>query len=94
MGITGLLPTLKDACVETSLRKLHDTVAVIDTYCWLHKALFPVSMEVYQGKQVSAHITFCMRRVQDLRKHNIRPVFVFDGRDLAAKQETEQLREQ
>lgn len=94
MGITGLLGMLKDATIDVSLSDLNGTVAVIDTYCWLHKALFPVSMDVYLGKPVTTHITFCMRKVKELRQNNIKPIFVFDGRDLQAKLETEKVREE
>jgi 5'-3' exonuclease len=94
MGITGLLGMLKEACIDVTLNDLGGTVAVIDTYCWLHKALFPVSMDVYLGKPVTTHITFCMRRVKELRQNNITPIFVFDGRDLEAKKLTEKSRQE
>lgn len=90
MGITGLLPFVKEACIDqVHLKDLSDTVAVIDTYCWLHRALVGASYAVYQGKPTTAHVDFCIRKVDELKKYNIRPIFVFDGRNLPAKHEVE-----
>ena len=49
MGITGLLPFVKDACIDVNLSDLKDTVAVIDGYCWLHRSLIHVAYDIYKG---------------------------------------------
>jgi len=83
----------KDACIDqVHLKDLSNTVAVIDTYCWLHRALCGASYAVYQGKPVTAHIDFCLRKIEELQKYNIRPIFVFDGRNLPAKAEVDEQR--
>jgi len=93
MGVTGLLPFVKDACVEqVHLSDLSNTVAVIDTYCWLHRALVGSAYAVYQGKPTTAHVDFCLRKVEEMKKYNIRPIFVFDGRNLPAKADVENVR--
>lgn len=50
MGITGLLPFVKDACIDqVHLSDLSNTVAVIDTYGWLHRSLIGACYEIYKG---------------------------------------------
>ena len=39
MGITGLLPLLKDITCDVHLRSFSGKVAAIDVYCWLHKTV-------------------------------------------------------
>ena len=43
MGITGLLPLLKDITCDVHLRYSSGKVAAIDVYCWLHKTVISVS---------------------------------------------------
>ena len=49
MGITGLLPVVKDACISVNLSDLTDTVAVIDGYGWLHRSTIGVAYDIYKG---------------------------------------------
>lgn len=49
MGISGLLPFVKDACIDVNLSDLTDTVAVIDSYCWLHRSLVGAAFDIYKG---------------------------------------------
>ena len=37
MGITGLLPFLKNASRPASVDEFSGKVAAVDVYCWLHK---------------------------------------------------------
>ncbi len=37
MGIVGLLPFLKKASRQVSLREFQGKTAAVDVYCWLHK---------------------------------------------------------
>ena len=39
MGITGLLPLLKDTTCDVQLRSFSGKVAAIDVYCWLNKTV-------------------------------------------------------
>ena len=43
MGITGLLPLLKDITCDVHLRSSSGKVAAIDIYRWLHKTVISVS---------------------------------------------------
>ena len=38
MGISGLLPTVEDISKEVHINSFAGQVAVIDAYCWIHKA--------------------------------------------------------
>ena len=40
MGISGLLPFLKNASRPVHVSELSGKVAAIDVYCWLHKGAF------------------------------------------------------
>ena len=52
MGITGLLPVVKPACISVNLSDLTDTVAVIDGYGWLHRSTIGVAYDIYKGKHM------------------------------------------
>ena len=49
MGITGLLPLLKDITWDVHVRSFSGKVAAIDAYCWLHKAAIFCAEEIILG---------------------------------------------
>ena len=51
MGITGLLPLLKDITCDVHLRSFSGKVAAIDVYCWLHKTVIFCVEEIIAAEQ-------------------------------------------
>ena len=51
MGITGLLPLLKDITCDVHLRSFSGKVAAIDVYCWLHKTVIFCVEEIILGSK-------------------------------------------
>ena len=63
MGITGLLPLLKDIACDVHLRTFSGKVAAIDVYCWLHKTvIFCVEERILGSKQrgMYQHFVLCL----------------------------------
>ena len=40
MGISGLLPFLKDATTNANIRDFKGCTVAIDTYCWIYRGAF------------------------------------------------------
>uniref|UniRef100_A0A182PP82 Exonuclease 1 n=1 Tax=Anopheles epiroticus TaxID=199890 RepID=A0A182PP82_9DIPT len=89
MGITGLLPFLEKASSACHLRDLRGKCVAIDTYCWLHRGAFGCAERIARGEPTDMHIQYCLKYVQLLLTHNIKPILVFDGQHLPAKAATE-----
>uniref|UniRef100_A0A182K160 Exonuclease 1 n=1 Tax=Anopheles christyi TaxID=43041 RepID=A0A182K160_9DIPT len=94
MGITGLLPFLEKASSACHIRELRGKCVAIDTYCWLHRGAFGCAERLARGEQTDMHIQYCLKYVQLLLSHNIKPILVFDGQHLPAKAATEAKRRQ
>ena len=58
MGITGLLPLLKDITWDVHVRSLSGKVAAIDAYCWLHKAGIFCAEEIMLGIETTLGARF------------------------------------
>ncbi|XP_055304044.1 exonuclease 1 [Sitodiplosis mosellana] len=89
MGIQGLLKFLNDYSENINIKSLKGKSVAIDSYCWLHKGAFAVGDKLVRGEDTNVHIMYCVKYVQLLLSHNIKPILVFDGRHLPAKAETE-----
>ncbi|XP_001603157.2 exonuclease 1 [Nasonia vitripennis] len=89
MGITGLIPFLEKSSKKTNISEFAGKAVAIDTYCWLHKGAFSCADKIVMGQQTDAYVKYCMKFVNMLLGHNIKPILVFDGRHLPAKAETE-----
>ena len=50
MGISGLLPFLKDAIESVHLKELEGCVVAVDTYCWIYRGAFSVAEQLGLGK--------------------------------------------
>ncbi len=92
MGITGLLPFLKKASRPAQLGELSGSVAAIDAYCWLHKGAFGCAEKLVRGQDTDGYVVYVMRQIDVLLHHRIKPVVVFDGRNLPSKAHTEKKR--
>ncbi|KNC96155.1 uncharacterized protein SPPG_08543 [Spizellomyces punctatus DAOM BR117] len=92
MGIQGLLPFLKDIHRHVHISTYRGQTVAVDTYVWLHRGAFACALELATGRPTRKYVDYCMRQVQFLLNHNVRPIMVFDGGCLPMKAETEKQR--
>ncbi|XP_041644830.1 exonuclease 1 [Cheilinus undulatus] len=92
MGIPGLLQFIKDAGEPISVKKYKGQTVAVDTYCWLHKGAFSCAEKLAKGEPTDQYVWYCMKFVDMLLSFSIKPVLVFDGRNLPSKQEVEKAR--
>ena len=92
MGITGLLPFLKNASRPAHVSEFKGNTIAIDVYCWLHKGAFGCAEKLVRGQKTDGYVVYVMKYVDLLLFHGIKPVLVFDGRNLPSKAETEKKR--
>ena len=57
----------------------------VDIYCFLHKGAFGCAEQLIQGKPTDMYIKYVMKYVNLLLYHDIKPILVFDGRNLPSK---------
>lgn len=92
MGVTGLLPLLKNASSNGHISDFKGSTAAIDGYCWLHRGAFSCAEMLVLGKKTNLHVRFCMKMINTLQANGVRPVVVFDGKSLPSKAETNKKR--
>ncbi|XP_019065965.1 exonuclease 1 isoform X2 [Fukomys damarensis] len=92
MGIQGLLQFIKEASEPIHVRKYKGQVVAVDTYCWLHKGAIACAEKLAKGEPTDKYVGFCMKFVNMLLSHGIRPILVFDGCTLPSKKEVEKSR--
>ncbi|KAL3272457.1 hypothetical protein HHI36_013937 [Cryptolaemus montrouzieri] len=92
MGITGLLPFLEQATRNCNISEFRGATVAIDTYCWLHKGATACADILARGEETDIYVNFCMKYVNMLLKYDIKPILVFDGNRLPAKEITEKRR--
>ncbi|WWC85189.1 uncharacterized protein L201_000047 [Kwoniella dendrophila CBS 6074] len=89
MGISGLLPLLKEIQVNGHVSEFKGKRLAVDAYVWLHKGAFGCAEDLVKGKKTTKFVDYAMHRVRMLRYHGITPFIVFDGGPLPAKKGTE-----
>ncbi|XP_045148774.1 exonuclease 1 isoform X2 [Echinops telfairi] len=94
MGIQGLLQFIKEASEPIHVRKYKGEVVAVDTYCWLHKGAIACAEKLVKGEPTDKYVGFCMKLVNMLLSHGIKPILVFDGCTLPSKKEVEKSRRQ
>ncbi|KAI0716788.1 PIN domain-like protein [Earliella scabrosa] len=94
MGISGLLPLLKDIHNTKHLSEFRGQTLAVDGYVWLHRGSYGCAAELATGRKTTKYVEYAMHRVRLLRHHGIQPYLVFDGGPLPAKQGTESERKQ
>lgn len=50
MGISGLLPFLKDALVNVNVRQFEGQTVAVDTYCWIYRGAFGCAEDLAMGR--------------------------------------------
>ena len=82
MGVNGLWAIVSRSARRVSAETLRGQTLAIDASIWLIQ--FVKAMRDDDGKMVhNAHLVGVFRRVCRLLFHGVRPVFVFDGGELA-----------
>ncbi|KAI0947714.1 hypothetical protein AcW1_009409 [Taiwanofungus camphoratus] len=89
MGISGLLPLLKDIQVNRPLSDFAGQTLAVDAYVWLHKGTYGCAPELATGRKTTKYVDYAMHRVRLLQHYRIQPYIVFDGGPLPAKKGTE-----
>uniref|UniRef100_A0A8C1W9Z4 Exonuclease 1 n=1 Tax=Cyprinus carpio TaxID=7962 RepID=A0A8C1W9Z4_CYPCA len=92
MGIQGLLQFIKDASEPINVKKYRGQTVAVDTYCWLHKGAFSCAEKLAKGEPTDQYVSYCMKFVDMLLSFGVKPILVFDGRNLPSKQEVEKSR--
>ncbi|KAM7408102.1 hypothetical protein PAMA_001995 [Pampus argenteus] len=92
MGIPGLLQFIKDAGEPINVKKYKGQTVAVDTYCWLHKGAFSCAEKLAKGEPTDQYVWYCMKFVDMLLTFSVKPVLVFDGRNLPSKKEVEKAR--
>ena len=86
MGIQGLHQILKPALKNVRLSDFSGSTAVIDIMVWLYKGTYSCSYELGKGEPTFNFLGFPLKMIRLLKNHNIKPICVFDGFHLNAKQ--------
>ncbi|XP_043526477.1 uncharacterized protein LOC122537409 isoform X3 [Frieseomelitta varia] len=77
------------ASKRTNVSQFSNGTVAIDSYCWLHKGVFSCAEKLSMGQPTDAYVRYCMKFINMLLSHKIKPILVFDGRHLPAKAQTE-----
>ena len=92
MGIQGLLPLLKAASMPINIKEMENSIAVVDAYCWLHRAVYHCAKEIYYNIETTKYVDYCLHKINALKKYKIQCILVFDGLNLPSKSHTELIR--
>lgn len=88
MGIHQLLPLLKPAMKEVSLSEFRGKRVGVDGNVWVHRGAFSCSVDLATGTETDAYVRYCTNLAQMMIQHGVRPLVVFDGKSLRAKDGT------
>lgn len=88
MGVTNLLPQLKDIQQQVSLADYKGKTLAVDAYGWLHRGLILCAQDLCLNKPTQSYITSVMKKVDMLRYFGVEPYLVFDGSPLPTKEAT------
>ncbi|GAA5959865.1 hypothetical protein JCM3765_000626 [Sporobolomyces pararoseus] len=93
MGISGLLPLLKEITVQKHVREWKGKTLAVDAYVWLHRGAYGCAQDLATGKPTIQYVNYAMHRVRMLKYYGVIPYIVFDGGLLPSKMGTEGDRE-
>ncbi|GAA5993374.1 hypothetical protein JCM5350_002154 [Sporobolomyces pararoseus] len=93
MGISGLLPLLKEITVQKHVKEWKGKTLAVDAYIWLHRGAFGCAQELATGIPTTKYVDYAMHRVRMLKHYGVTPFIVFDGGLLPSKMGTEGDRE-
>lgn len=93
MGITGLISQVEKASTSVHVSRLRGSVCVVDANGWLHRASYGCAEDLYYGRPTDQYVRFCLKRLQIVIDAGIKPIMVFDGQRLPAKEVTHKNRQ-
>lgn len=82
MGINCLLPFLKGITKETFISAFKGKTTGVDASCWLHKGL---TISVQRTGRYESYVDICNGYLDLLLRHGVKPIVIFDGFPLPAK---------
>lgn len=97
MGVNGLYSTINSMCPDcvttVNLKDLENKIIGIDTNLWLYQIVIAtrgaLGKDIVNSKgQNITHIVGIINRIAFLKKHKIKPVFIFDGKPPELKYKT------
>lgn len=97
MGVNGLYSTINNICPECittiNLSSLENKIVGIDCNLWIYQVVIAIrnslGKDIINSKgQNITHIIGILNRICFLRKNNIKPIFVFDGKPPELKYKT------
>ena len=69
MGITGLLPFLKNASKPGNISQFKGCTAAVDSYCWLHKGAFACADKLALGEPTDQCVDHTFNNIFQIYLH-------------------------
>ncbi|CAB3401373.1 unnamed protein product [Caenorhabditis bovis] len=88
MGISGLLPFVKNACRAGNIIELKGKSVAVDVSCLLHRGLTGCMDKIHMGEDTTSYVYYVEKYIKELLSYDCHIVMVFDGRPLPSKKQT------
>ena len=56
MGISGLLPFLKEASTSANIKQYEGATVAVDTYCWIYRGAFSCAEDLALGRPTTGYL--------------------------------------
>ena len=56
MGISGLLPFLKEASTSVNIKEFQGSTVAVDTYCWIYRGAFGCAEQLALGQPADGSV--------------------------------------
>lgn len=93
MGIQGLLKVFNSIQTDRHISHYQNQTVGVDTYCWIHKAIYFKAKSMLLTSDHSVFIPFVLSQIESLLQYKIKVVMIFDGGKLLSKEGEEASRE-
>ena len=80
MGVSGLHKLIKPIVQEIHISRLRGQAVAIDASSWLHRGLSACATQVHENSVTDEFLSCTIRLIELLERHEVRPLFVLDGR--------------
>mmetsp|Transcript_6117 Transcript_6117/g.10577 ORF Transcript_6117/g.10577 Transcript_6117/m.10577 type:complete len:746 (+) Transcript_6117:49-2286(+) len=94
MGIQGLLKFLRPLQRQRNISEFRGQTVGVDAMCWMHKGAYSCALELVKGIDTDRFIKYFIGQVEVLRYFDVKPVIVFDGARMPAKEKENQIRQE
>jgi len=85
MGISGLLPFLKQYRSNVTLDHYSGQTAAVDVSCWIHQGAYYADFSEGIESAIQKIIHYVTKKIRMLLEHKITPIVVFDGAGIPIK---------